>query len=453
MKKILFFLGLSFCLNSFAQVPSYVPINGLIGWWPLSGNTDDESGNSNHGSNTGATLTTDRFGHNDSAYNFDGTQYIQAPSLNLPSFTLNVWVKIDTTGFGTNRAIISKHFSGSINNSSYIFMSNYNPSSAPRLYYTNTSSAPYWTDGPTSLDDDWHMLTGTLDVANLKLYIDGVLVNNGIGGVSSSNSIPLLFGAYHSNSGVITPSFKGKIDDIGVWNRSLTQCEISVLYNSQTLNGTDTQSACDSYTWVDGNTYTTSNNSATYTTSNATGCDSTITLDLTITNSTSSTDTQSACDSYTWVDGNTYTTSNNSATHTISNAAGCDSTITLNLTINPTPDNSITQNGASLTATQTGATYQWIDCDNFNAPITGEVNQVFFPLSTGNYAVEVTIGDCSSISECRLVDFTGLGALANMPKQLIKIVDLLGRETTFKSNKVLVYIYSDGTVEKNIIFE
>ena len=123
---------------------------------------------------------------------------------------------------------------------------------------------------------------------------------------------------------------------------------------------------------------------------------------------TSSTDTQSACDSYTWVDGNTYITSNNSATYTTSNAAGCDSTVTLDLTINPTPDNSITQNGGSLTATQTGATYQWIDCDNFFVPVIGEVNQTFFPSLSGYYAVEVTIGDCSSTSECRLVEFTGI---------------------------------------------
>ena len=177
---------------------------------------------------------------------------------------------------------------------------------------------------------------------------------------------------------------------------------------------TDIQSACDSYTWVDGNTYTTSNNSATYTTSNAAGCDSTVTLDLTITNSTSSTDTQSACDSYTWVDGNTYTTSNNSATYTTSNAAGCDSTVTLDLTINPTPDNSITQNGGSLTATQTGATYQWIDCDNFFVPVIGEVNQTFFPSLSGYYAVEVTIGDCSSTSECRLVEFTGIDEIESL---------------------------------------
>ena len=105
--------------------------------------------------------------------------------------------------------------------------------------------------------------------------------------------------------------------------------------NSNT--GTDVQTACDSYTWIDGNTYTTSNNSATWTLTNASGCDSTVTLDLTITNSNTGTDVQTACDSYTWIDGNTYTTSNNSATWTLTNASGCDSTVTLDLTINNTP--------------------------------------------------------------------------------------------------------------------
>ena len=63
-----------------------------------------------------------------------------------------------------------------------------------------------------------------------------------------------------------------------------------------------------------------------------------VTLDLTINNSTTGTDVKTACDSYTWIDGNTYTTSNNTATHLSSNAAGCDSLVTLDLTI----DNSTT---------------------------------------------------------------------------------------------------------------
>lgn len=46
------------------------------------------------------------------------------------------------------------------------------------------------------------------------------------------------------------------------------------------------------------------------------------------------TDYQTACKSYTWIDGNTYFESNNTATYTLSNSAGCDSLVTLNLTIN-----------------------------------------------------------------------------------------------------------------------
>ena len=112
-------------------------------------------------------------------------------------------------------------------------------------------------------------------------------------------------------------------------------CDSTIYLDLNILNSsfaTDIQSACDSYTWIDGNTYTESINSATYTLSNVVGCDSVITLNLTI-NSNSSTDFRSACDSYTWIDGITYTSNNNSATHVLTNTAGCDSVVTLNLTL------------------------------------------------------------------------------------------------------------------------
>ena len=54
------------------SVPSYVPTNGLVGWWGFNGNAQDGSGNGNHGTVNGATLTTDRFGNQNSAYDFDG---------------------------------------------------------------------------------------------------------------------------------------------------------------------------------------------------------------------------------------------------------------------------------------------------------------------------------------------------------------------------------------------
>jgi hypothetical protein len=49
-------------LSLSAQIPSYVPTSGLVGWWPFNGNANDECGNGNNGTVNGATLTTDRFG-------------------------------------------------------------------------------------------------------------------------------------------------------------------------------------------------------------------------------------------------------------------------------------------------------------------------------------------------------------------------------------------------------
>jgi len=97
---------------------------------------------------------------------------------------------------------------------------------------------------------------------------------------------------------------------------------------------TDIQSACDTYTWIDGNTYTSSNSIATYNLPNIEGCDSTIVLDLTINNSLEVMDTHVECDSYTWIDGITYTDINTTATQVLTTSQGCDSTITLNLTLN-----------------------------------------------------------------------------------------------------------------------
>ena len=111
------------------------------------------------------------------------------------------------------------------------------------------------------------------------------------------------------------------------------------------VTGTDTRTECNSYLWIDGNTYTSSNNTATF---NLVGqaantCDSLVTLDLTIINSATGTDIQSHCISYTWMDGNTYTASNNTATYNLVDQAanGCDSLVTLNLTIIPVDINVI----------------------------------------------------------------------------------------------------------------
>ncbi|MCT4582972.1 MAG: SBBP repeat-containing protein [Flavobacteriales bacterium] len=122
-------------------------------------------------------------------------------------------------------------------------------------------------------------------------------------------------------------------------------------------------------------------------------------------------DTQVACGTYTWIDGNTYTSSNNTATDTLINAAGCDSVVTLNLTINTVSDITTTTSGLTITANNANATYQWIDCSD-NSEIIGETGQSFTSSVNGNYAVIITEGNCSDTSDCVSIYTNGIDHLA-----------------------------------------
>jgi len=117
-------------------------------------------------------------------------------------------------------------------------------------------------------------------------------------------------------------------------------------------NGIDEVSACGNYIWIDGNIYSENNNTATFNIVGgaANGCDSLVTLNLTILQSATGIDEVSVCETYIWIDGNTYTESNNTATFNIVGSAenGCDSLVTLNLTI--------TGNNLTYTTTSTQAT-------------------------------------------------------------------------------------------------
>ncbi len=117
-------------------------------------------------------------------------------------------------------------------------------------------------------------------------------------------------------------------------------CDSLVLLDLIILNGsvgTDVRTECNSLIWIDGLTYTSDNTTATYTIIGGAvnGCDSLVTLDLTIINSVTGTDTRTECDSLVWIDGMTYLSTNTTATDTIVGGAsnGCDSIVTLDLTI------------------------------------------------------------------------------------------------------------------------
>lgn len=133
-----------------------------------------------------------------------------------------------------------------------------------------------------------------------------------------------------------------------------------------------------------------------------------------------------------------------------------DAAVTFDVLCELTLNNDVTSTPTTLTAEQNNASYQWIDCAIVDGAISGETGQSFSPSVTGYYAVEITLSDgCGATlidtSSCHLVvvdETSSLTELSNEKPKLIKITDMMGRETTFKPNMTLIYIYSDGTIEK-----
>ncbi|PHR45975.1 MAG: hypothetical protein COA32_12075, partial [Fluviicola sp.] len=184
-----------------------------------------------------------------------------------------------------------------------------------------------------------------------------------------------------------------------------TTLEISDAYSL-----TEVATICQggSYTFPDGTTGST----ATTHTSNLTsvsGCDSIIETTLEVISSYNLTETASICegDTYTFPDG---TTSSTPTTHNsnLTTSAGCDSIIetTLNITI---IDTSVTTNTFYLESNETGASYQWIDCED-NTPVSGETNATFEPEQSGEYAVQITLNGCTSSSNCHTFQVAGLNS-------------------------------------------
>ena len=250
MKNKLHLLVMGIMLSAqtlMAQVPSYVPTNGLVGYWPFNGNANDESGNGNNGVVNGATLAIDRFGNIDKSYSFDGiSNYISinnSSSLNIigTQITLSFWLYSNNNPNDANYKGISK--------------GGYDVGSGYEFIYRNSFSGD---DGVISITGgtgiqacdvgynmneafgQWIHLAVTLNNGVASFYVNGVYqVGNNLNQISQfvSNNSELLFGKrnpLNSNAGFLN----GKMDDIGIWNRALTQQEITNMYNGVTYSDT-----------------------------------------------------------------------------------------------------------------------------------------------------------------------------------------------------------------------
>jgi hypothetical protein len=96
----------------------------------------------------------------------------------------------------------------------------------------------------------------------------------------------------------------------------------------------------------------------------------------------------------------------------------------------------------------TADSYQWLNCDSLFAPFPGDTAQAYSGPTSTNVALVITYLGCVDTSQCNYACTWGLEELYSGEIELLKIVDLMGRETEDKPNTLLIYIYSDGTAEK-----
>jgi hypothetical protein len=251
---VMLIVGFHFATS--AQIPNYVPANGLVGWWPFNGNANDESGNNNNGTVSEATLTNDRFGNVNTAYNFDGiNDLIDLDFLSqlngISAISMNGWFQTsETDGIIFGHWINDSQPTGpvgitvGVGDQNFIYIS----TDGGTVVNTNTSFEL----------NQWYMVTLVYDgsqIGNserLKVFLNGNQQQVDFG----SNLIPSTLGTLANSTyfgargvGAISPNgiggyFDGNLDDIGIWNRTLTEQEILNLYGAgicyQYITVTDT---------------------------------------------------------------------------------------------------------------------------------------------------------------------------------------------------------------------
>jgi hypothetical protein len=248
---------LLFVACSFAQnVPSYVPSNGLVGWWPFNGNASDESGNGNNGTVNGATLTSDRFGNTGKAYDFDGVDDVIATTLiqgSISTYSISCWINTSSTSLNacSGGGAIVQSRGPALQTTGKTFMIFYGENAIPKITSAiNGESLIFGKQSVNDVNDGlWHHIVGTwsgvsgtnLALNEVKLYVDGTEITNASNSFFDPNGPTQapINSPYNTKFGVFegciaSKFFEGKIDDIGIWNRALDSSEVVALYNSNT---------------------------------------------------------------------------------------------------------------------------------------------------------------------------------------------------------------------------
>ena len=218
--------------------PALGEINdGLVAYYPFNGNANDESPYANNGTVSGAVLAADRFGKPDSAYQFDGASaYIlapDAPQQHVAAVTVSAWVRaIDagSSGWCQEPQIVFKRNSRSSNFEGFTLRLSGGSPSYGVVGVASAGGQQVGVAGSSAVEvGRWVHLVLAADGSNVSLFQDGQLaVTVATGFPLDIGDRPLAIGFTNEWCG---GHFNGVIDDIRMYNRVLTACEILALFN------------------------------------------------------------------------------------------------------------------------------------------------------------------------------------------------------------------------------
>ena len=256
-----------------AQLPDYVSPDGLIGWFPLNGSLESGIIGIPNGQINGPTGTTDRYGVSGGALNFDGiddeaTIDHYSGFENLEELTISIWLNPSEYpsayatcggGYGATYAIVSKWASTTASRTFLVFMSDWGPGStginpAGYLQVCNNSGGTTGCFQSSSYANfpliNWTHLAVTMGTDTTTIYVNGLSVYSGESGSTNGSllhtSNPIVIGNEEDASATCPRFFSGQLDDLGFWNRALTQSEVESLFLSTApiMGCTDTE-ACN----------------------------------------------------------------------------------------------------------------------------------------------------------------------------------------------------------------
>jgi hypothetical protein len=262
MKKIFLTLSLVLFVIPFGisqDLPSYIPTDGLVAYYPFNGNANDASGNDHHATVNGAILSSDRDGNNDKAYEFshqgasfgDNHQSIYIPfhaDFQSENFTVGIWFKADAYGWDGNSKIESTLFSkredsDQPNQATYRIQLSSNFTRSEIGGPDGDDEIPCSANSVQPIVGAWYHAASTYDGTTLKQYINGVKVseiNCGLSHNAISTSGIMLGQTWQYNG--YWYHLDGKLDEFMVYNKAMTEKDMENYYVSATsdilLNGT-----------------------------------------------------------------------------------------------------------------------------------------------------------------------------------------------------------------------